>query len=306
MGKILIYYKYTDIQDPQAIMLWQQELCKSLGITGRILIAKEGINGTVGGSDEAADAYSKAMHAHPLFTDLHIKSSEGGAHHFPKLRVAVRNEIVTLGIPSDELKATGERTHLSPEQVHELLTNNPEDLVILDTRNTYETAIGKFKNAIDPEIENFRDFPHYIKENLEQFKDKQVLMYCTSGVRCERATAVLERENVAKAVYQITGGIQCYTDKYPDGFFRGKNYVFDGRIAMKINNDVLGRCYNCQVPYDDYTNCLNVLCNRQHISCPDCIQKLENTCSNSCQELVRTGTVEKRVSRARAEVTHDS
>jgi UPF0176 protein len=306
MGKILIYYKYIELEDPHTIKRWQQELCTTLGLTGRILIGVEGINGTVGGTDEATDAYIRAMHEHPLFADMPIKSSPGGAEHFPKLRIAVRNEIVTLGISPQELKATGERTHLTPEQVHELLNNKPEDLVILDTRNTYETAIGVFKDAVVPPIENFRDFPEYIQKNLEQFKDKQVLMYCTSGVRCERATAVLERENVTKAVYQITGGVQCYTDKFPEGHFRGKNYVFDGRIAMKINNDVLGTCYICAKPWDDYTNCLNVLCNRQHLSCPNCIEALENTCSTECQELVKNGTVEKRVARARTELRHDS
>ncbi|MGE0009256.1 MAG: rhodanese-related sulfurtransferase [Candidatus Babeliales bacterium] len=306
MGKILIYYKYTDIEDPHAIMQWQQTLCKELGITGRILLAKEGINGTVGGTDEATESYKKAMAEHPLFADMPIKSSEGGAHHFPKLRVAVRNEIVTLGLSPDEIKATGERTHLSPEQVHELLNNKPEDLVILDARNTYESAIGAFKDAVIPDIENFRDFPQYIKDNLDKFKDKQVLMYCTSGVRCERATAVLERENVAKSVHQITGGVQCYADKFPEGHFRGKNYVFDGRIAMKVNEDVLGSCYICAKPWDDYTNCLNVLCNRQHLSCPTCIAKLENTCSKECQELVKNGLVEIRVSRARTELKHDT
>lgn len=306
MGKILIYYKYIDIQDPHAIMKWQQTLCKELGLTGRILIGTEGINGTVGGTDEATDAYKKALAEHPLFADMPIKSSEGGAEHFPKLRVAVRKEIVSLGISPDELKATGERTHLSPEQAHQLLTKHPEDLVILDTRNSYETRIGKFRNAIDPHIENFRDFPQYIKENLDQFKDKQVLMYCTSGVRCERATAVLERENVAKAVYQITGGIQCYTDKYPEGHFRGKNYVFDGRIAMKINDDILGTCYMCNISCDDYTNCINVLCNLQHISCAGCREKLGNTCSQACQALVRDNKVEIRAIPARTELQHDA
>lgn len=302
MGKILIYYKYIELEDPHAIKRWQQELCTSLGLTGRILIGTEGINGTVGGTDEATSAYIKAVHEHPAFSDMPFKSSAGGSEHFPKLRVAVREEIVTLGISPQELKATGERTHLSPQQVHELLNNKPEDLVILDTRNTYESAIGAFTGAEIPDIENFRDFPEYIKQNLDKFKDKQVLMYCTSGVRCERATSVLERENVTKGVYQITGGVQCYTEAFPDGHFRGKNYVFDGRIAMKINDDVLGTCYVCANPWDDYTNCLNVMCNLQYLGCPPCVQALDNTCSSNCQALVKEGKVEIRKARARYEV----
>ncbi len=306
MGKILIYYKYIDLEDPHAIKRWQQELCTQLGLTGRILIGVEGINGTVGGTDEAAEAYIKAMHEHPLFADMPIKSSIGGAEHFPRLRIAVRDEIVTLGISPKDLKPSGPGTHLSPEQVHELLTNKPEDLVVLDTRNTYETQIGTFRDAIIPDIENFRDFPEYIEKNLDQFKGKQVLMFCTAGVRCERATSVLQQKNVAKAVYQITGGIHCYTEQFPDGHFRGKNYVFDGRVAVKVNDDILANCYVCAIPFDEYTNCINVLCNRQYPCCPACLEKLGNTCSTACQALVRDHKVEVRTIPKRPEHKHDS
>ncbi len=299
MGKILLYYKYVDIEDPHAIKRWQQELCADLGLTGRILIGKEGINGTVGGTNKATDAYIKAMQEHPLFSDVDFKTSKGGAEHFPKLRVAIRKEIVTLGIAPEALTPEQGGKHLEPKEVHELLEKHPEDLVILDTRNTYESRIGTFKNAITPEIDNFRDFPEYIENNIDQFKDKQVLMFCTGGVRCERATAVLQEKGIAKEIYQIKGGIHRYAEQFPDGYFRGKNYVFDGRIAVKINDDILGSCYLCDKECDKYTNCVNVQCNLQYIACKECLKKLESTCSFECQKLVQERKVAVRATSAR-------
>lgn len=286
MGKILIYYKYVPINDPQEVVNWQKAVCLALGLKGRILIAKEGINGTVGGSDNAAEIYKKIMLSHPLFDDVDIKESEGAADHFPRLRVVVRNEIVTLGVDPEKITAKDGGKHLTPDEVHTLLSNRPEDLVILDARNDFESAIGAFKDSITPPIKHFRDLPKYIDEHLDQFKDKKVLMHCTAGVRCERATAYLKSKGVAKEIYQIEGGIHRYIEKYPDGFFRGKNYVFDGRLSVKANDDILGKCALCSIPCDDYNNCLNADCNKHFICCDDCIQKYNYTCGTNCFELV--------------------
>jgi predicted sulfurtransferase len=286
MGKITLFYKYVNLSDPQAVMMWQRALCEKLNLTGRILIGTEGINGTVGGDERSIRCYVREMKQYAPFKNIDFKFSGCTNQPFEHLTVKVRKEIVALGINPQELTAQQGGKHLSPKQVHELLQNKPEDLVILDTRNACEVAIGKFEGAIDPKIEHFRDFPKYIEENLEQFKDKQVLMYCTGGIRCERASAVLKVKNVAKEVFQIKGGIHRYAQNYPNGFFRGKNYVFDNRIAMKVNNDILGQCYTCQKPYDEYTNCLNALCNKHYINCPTCIDNLSNTCSPKCQALV--------------------
>ena len=166
--------------------------------------------------------------------------------------------------------------------------------MILDARNNYEWVIGKFENAITPPIENFRDLPEYLEQNLDQFKDKQVLMYCTGGIRCERASAYLNEKNVAKKVYQLQGGIHRYVEQYPDGFFRGKNYVFDGRISVKINDDILASCTICNVACDDYHNCLNALCNEHFIACIACVEKLANTCSEKCQILLAENKVQER------------
>lgn len=283
MGTILLYYKYVDIEYPEAIKKWQKNLCESLGLTGRILLAHEGINGTVAGSDQAAQAYITAMNEHPLFKNIDFKKSVGDSSAFPKLKISVKNEIVHLGIDPQKVTVKDTGIHLTPEQTHQLLSNPPKDFVILDTRNNYESAVGTFTGSITPDIRYFRQLPQFIDENLDQFKDKDVLMHCTGGVRCERATAYLVQKGIAKQVYQVEGGIVRYTEKFPDGFFRGKNYVFDKRITVKINDDILGKCYSCQKPCDDFINCLNVLCNKHFISCSDCKTLLNNTCSTKCQ-----------------------
>jgi predicted sulfurtransferase len=286
MNKIVLFYKYIAINYPKQIMKWQQQICQELGLTGRILISHEGINGTLGGSAISLEQYISHMSAHELFGEIDFKISNGGPECFPRLSVKVRDEAVALGIPYDQLTPRNSGQHLTPEETHTLITQNPDDLVILDARNDYEWEIGRFNNAITPDIKNFRDLPAYLDKNLEQFKDKQVLMYCTGGIRCERATAYLNEKNIAKKVYQIKGGIVRYTEQYPDGHFRGKNYVFDARIAVKINDDILGSCILCKQSCDDYHNCLNAQCNKHFIGCYDCVNAFNKTCSQSCQILI--------------------
>jgi predicted sulfurtransferase len=234
------------------------------------------------------------MAKNPLFTDIDYKESTGGADSFNRLYITQRKEVVHLGIDPNQLRAQDGGTHLTPEQVHELLSNKPDNLVILDARNDYEWKIGRFQNAITPDIKNFREFPEYIEKNLDQFKDKQVLMYCTGGIRCERATAYLKTKEVAQEVYQIEGGIHRYTEQYPDGYFRGKNYVFDNRVAVRINDDVLSTCSLCPAPSDDYANCMNAECNNHYLCCADCLQTYDNTCSATCQDLIVRNLVKVR------------
>jgi predicted sulfurtransferase len=288
MGTILLYYKYVTIPNPLEIQNWQKELCSRLGLTGRILLAHEGINGTVGGSDEATQAYIQAMNEHPLFGGIDFKTAPGGADAFPRMKISVKKEIVHLGIDPQELTVKDTAQHLTPEEVHDLLSKAPEDLVIIDTRNSYETAVGKFQNAIDPQTRYFRQFPKWVDDNVDSLKDKTVFMYCTGGVRCERASAYITTKNIAKKVYQLEGGIHRYIEKYPNGHFRGKNYVFDNRITVRANEDVLSVCLNCAAQSDEYFNCLNALCNKHFTSCPGCIQRLENSCSLQCQELIKS------------------
>lgn len=294
MGTIILFYKYISIPDPQAIMDWQRTLCKKLGLTGRIILAHEGINGTLGGATQAIEDYKVAMDAHPLFGSIDFKQAPGNADCFPKLRIVVKPEIVYLGLDPNKVTPADGGIHLKPAQAHELIKQNPDDLLIFDARNRLESRVGTFVGAVTPDIAHFRDLPTYIDNNLEQFKDKQVLMFCTGGIRCERASAYVALKGVAKKVYQIEGGIHRYIEQYPDGYFRGKNYVFDGRVTVKVNDDILGTCDLCAQPCDDFSNCLNASCNKHFIGCQSCITAFENSCSKQCHELLATHQVKKR------------
>lgn len=287
--KIILYYKYVTIENPQRILKEQRRLCESLNLKGRIILAHEGINGTLGGTVEEIEKYKNFMNSHELFKNIDFKESPGSADDFPRLRVVIKDEIVHLGIDTKEVTVKDGGKHLSPDEVHELLKENPDDLVILDTRNNYESRVGTFKGSLTPNIKTFRELPQYIDENKEKFKDKKVLMHCTGGVRCERATAYLNQKKIAKEIYQVNGGIHRYTEKYPDGYFRGKNYVFDNRVTVRINNDVLTDCDICKNPCDEYTNCINSLCNKHFISCETCIERLNNCCSETCSQKISTG-----------------
>lgn len=298
-GTILLYYKYVSIPHPKQIQKWLTALCKKLELTGRIIIAHEGINGTVGGATAAIKAFKKEFLSHPLFVDTDVKESQGSADDFPRLSIKVRTEVVSLGVDPEALTTKNTGIHLSPDQTHEIIEHK-KDLVILDARNNYESRIGKFKGAITPDIRSFHDFPKYIDQNLEQFKNKEVLMYCTGGVRCERATAYLAEKNISKNIYQVDGGICRYVEKYPDGFFRGKNYVFDARVAVTANDDILTECDLCQEPCADYTNCINTLCNKQFIACASCRDTYEYTCSSKCHLLVKNKKVPTRPDRINA------
>ena len=294
MNSIILFYKYIFIKDPNAILKWQKEICFRLGLKGRVILAQEGINGTLGGDHKAIEIYKREMLAHPLFGEIDFKQTDNTGNHFPRLRIVVKKEIVNLGLDPEAIKADQAGIHLEPSQAHELIEKKPANLVIIDCRNQVESAIGTIPGAIKPEVARFRDFPAYVDQHLDNLKDKQVLMYCTGGVRCERASAYIKSKGVAQEVYHIKGGIHRYIEQFPDGFFRGKNYVFDGRTAIKVTNDILGTCSICQTSCDEYTNCLRALCNRHFIGCQDCLEKYGNTCSAVCHDMIMNQNAPKR------------
>lgn len=294
MGKVLVYYKYIDIEYPKRLLKWQHKICTELGLKGRIIIAHEGINGTVGGTDESVDRYQKIMKENSLFADVDFKESPGDADCFPRLSIKIKEEITKLGLDTKLIRAENGGKHLTPAESHELMAKSPDNLVILDARNDYEWKIGSFEGAIKPDIRYFRELPGYIDTHLDQFKDKQVLMFCTGGVRCERASAYLKSKEVAQEVYQIEGGIHRYAEQFPDGFFRGKNYVFDGRIATTVNPDIVSTCSLCSTESDNYENCANASCNNHFISCISCVEKFDHACGETCATLLREHKVGRR------------
>ncbi len=300
MNTILLFYKYVHIEHPKQIQKWLAQLCANFGFKGRILLGTEGINATLGGSVEYVERFKEVMSAHPLFGGIDFKQSPCSAEDFPRMQIKIRTEIVTLGISPEELTVADGGKHLTPAQTHDLISKKPDNLVILDARNMVEWKVGAFEGAIKPDIEQFRQLPDYIKAHADDFAGKQVLMYCTGGIRCERASAVVKKYTNAQEVYQIEGGIHRYAEQFPDGYFRGKNYVFDGRVSVRVNEDVLASCELCQKPSDEYADCRNVECNKHFICCDDCIVTHETTCSVRCKELVDGGTVRVRANDVRS------
>lgn len=286
MGTIILYYQYITIQYPKRIQKWQEKICADLNLKGRIIIAHEGINGTLGGSVDSIEKYKQIMRSNELFATIDFKESRGDSTCFVRLQIKIKDEIVRFGIDPNTLTTEHTGIHLTPRQTHERIGNAGQNMVIFDARNEYESQVGAFKNAIKPPIKYFRQLPAYIDANLEQFKDKDVIMYCTGGVRCERASAYLKLKGVAKQVYQMEGGIHRYIEQYPNGFFEGKNYVFDNRLVVKANDTVLGLCSLCNNGEDEYTNCLHAACNKHFICCAACLETLKGMCSKDCYDLV--------------------
>lgn len=301
---IILFYKYVCITNTNTILLWQKKICQELSLKGRVIIAPEGINGTLEGTLANITIYKNIMLSHELFGDIDFKESPTTNNHFPRLRIVVKDEIVNTGLGPNVAKPEQTGIHLDPEQAHALIAQKADDLLIIDCRNQIESAIGAIEGALRPAVNHFRDFPQYIDEHVQKLKDKKILMYCTGGVRCERASAYIKSKKVAKEVYHIKGGIHRYVEQFPNGYFKGKNYVFDGRLAVTVSNDTLGTCFICKNPCDEYTNCLRASCNRHFISCASCIKNYENTCSKECFNLIKSGTAKKRPHPSRL-YTHD-
>lgn len=269
--KVLLYYKFVPVEDPETAMLWQKALCEKLELTGRVILAPHGINGTLGGTLEACKAYVKAMKKSTKFKDTQFKWSEGTGDDFPKLSVKVRKELVTLD-PEKEFDVYNKSKGLSPAQWHEYLENNP-DVILLDARNVYESEIGVFKtgskNLIAPKINAFRE----IKEHLDDIpKDKPVLTYCTGDVRCEYLSAYMKDKGFDE-VYHLEGGIVKYGQQYGDkGFWDGKCFTFDNRMKLDFADDI-AECRQCGDKTSEQINCEVAECNELQVVCEKCQKK---------------------------------
>lgn len=295
MQKIVLYYKFAPVADPEAVRLWQRSLCERLHLRGRIVLSRHGINGTVGGDIEDVKAYVKETKSYAPFKKTAFKWSEGGREHFPRLSVKVRPELVTFGVPDeiqvDEHGVIGAGKHLKPEEVHQLVKERG-DVVFFDGRNAYEAAVGRFKNAVVPDTRTTRDFLCELEGGkYNDIKDKPVITYCTGGIRCEPLSALMKNRGF-KEVYQIDGGIVKYGEKYKDdGLWEGSLYVFDDRMGMKFSDKAkdIGVCAHCAANTSNYENCALASCNNLVLICERCKTDKE-TCSDACKEQLATVT----------------
>ncbi len=288
--QVLLYYKYVRIDDSDDFMNAHRELCERLGLLGRILIAEEGINGTVSGETAATEEYMASMHADPQFADMEFKIDPADAHVFPKLLIKVREEIVTIDLGNDDVnpnETTGKR--LSPAEF--LAAMQEEDVIVLDGRNDYESALGRFKGAVCPEVEHFREFPDWIREHLADAKDKKILTYCTGGIRCEKLSGFLLKEGF-EDVSQLDGGIVTYgkDEEVQGANFDGQCYVFDQRIGVEVNRsggkEIIARCKHCGEPSERYVNCAHKPCNAQTFICEKCEASFGRYCGEPCRKAI--------------------
>lgn len=278
MQKILLYYKFTPIKDPEAVRLWQKTLTDSLELRGRILISPHGLNGTVGGEMADLKSYIKATKEFAGFNDIVFKWSDGTREDFPRMSVKVRSEIVAFNA-ADELRVDengviGGGTHLKPAQVHKLVEER-DDVVFFDGRNAHEAAIGKFKNAVVPDTHTTHDFIKELESGkYDDIKDKPIVTYCTGGIRCEILSSLMVNRGF-KEVYQIDGGIVKYGETYgDDGLWEGSLRVFDDRMTIDFSDHtkVIGECRHCQGATSNYENCAWANCNDLVLICENCKQ----------------------------------
>ncbi len=286
---VVLFYKYTPIDETTALVESQRSLCKALSLCGRIRCSTEGINGNLGGKKSSVHTYIEEMRKIPAFADTDFKLGSltddrpAEDQMMKGLTIKITGELVSLGGTVDPSLPSGR--HLTPQEFHSFLDDAERgkraDVVLLDTRNVYETEIGRFQlkgaKTVDPETRQFSELPRRFQDRrlLQQLKGKHILMYCTGGVRCERASALLKSCGSGfENVYQLSGGIHRYCERYGDsGYFRGKNFVFDDRMCTGPAQPECGRCSQCQLPFDDYTlGCRCVNCRMRIIVCKKCYE----------------------------------
>ena len=293
--RVLLYYHYVKIEDPQAAREEHLAFCKSINLLGRIYISEEGINGTVSGLTADIDTYITWMENHIYFKGVTYKIDEADAHAFKKMHVRVKNELVNFSLEDDINPKELTGRYVEPKEFFERISD--PDTIIIDARNDYEYDLGHFRGAVKPEIKTFRELPNWIRANKARFEGKKILTYCTGGVRCEKFSGWLKREGF-EDVGQLHGGIVTYgKDPVAQGaYWDGQCYVFDNRIAVSVNHvnpRVVGKDYFTGEPCERYINCANPECNKQFLCTEENEKRFRGSCSDACRVHPRNRYIEK-------------
>lgn len=284
----LSFYTYAKIGDPHTFRDDLYRDWEAIGVLGRIYVATEGINAQISVPAANWDAFETHIRQIPFLQQVRLNIAvEDDGKSFFKLKIKVRPKILADGLEDTSFDVTQSGQHVDAETFNQLTSQ--EDTVIVDMRNHYESEVGHFKGAICPDVDTFRDSLPVITEILEPHRDKHIVMYCTGGIRCEKASAWFKHQGFEK-VYQLEGGIIKYAhDVQENGLenkFIGKNFVFDERLGERISEEVIAHCHQCGAPCDTHTNCNNVSCNLLFIQCEACAQQHEGCCSEACQEFI--------------------
>jgi UPF0176 protein len=298
------FYRYVRVEDAQQMRDDLYKEWSELGVLGRTYVAAEGINAQINVPEPQWDEFVEKLSEHPEFTDMRFKIAvEEPKESFWKLTIKVKKQIVADGLKPEDYDVTNVGTHLEPEDFNKALE---QGAICVDMRNHYESRIGKFEGAITPDCDTFREELPMVKEMLKGKEDEKVLLYCTGGIRCEKASAYLKEQGF-KDVNQLHGGIINYAHemekKGEQSKFIGKNFVFDDRGAERITEDVLSTCDQCESSCDDYTNCKNMMCNLLFIQCGSCQQSYKNCCSYKCRKIVELPEEQQRELRKGVEHT---
>ncbi len=283
------FYAYAHIGNPK-ILRDHLFLCwNALDVLGRIYVAKEGINAQLSVPAPKFDAFKKHLDSVAFLRGIRLNIAvEQDNKSFLKLTVKVRDKIVADGLEDDSFDVTNKGVHLSAKEFNALTSQ--EDTIVVDMRNHYESEIGHFTGAITPDVDTFRDSLPIIERDLAAHKDnKNLVMYCTGGIRCEKASAYFKHKGF-KRVYQLEGGIIEYARQVKDqgleNKFIGKNFVFDERRSETISDDVIAACHQCGAACDTHVNCANEGCHLLFIQCPSCAEQFDQCCSNDCADIV--------------------
>ncbi|UII26649.1 rhodanese-related sulfurtransferase [Fulvivirga maritima] len=284
----LSFYKYVKLSDPQDFRDKLYNDYSNLGVYGRIYVANEGVNAQISVPAERYEEYAEYMNNSEQLNGAHLNNAiEDDGKSFFKLKIQVRKKILADGLNDTTFDVTNKGVHLTAEDFNKLAED--PNTILLDMRNHYETEVGHFKDAICPDVDTFRDSLPIIEEMLEDKKDKNLLMYCTGGIRCEKASAYYKHKGF-KNVFQLQGGIIEYArqvnEQGIENKFIGKNFVFDERLGERISDDVISHCHQCGKPCDDHTNCKNDGCHLLFIQCKECAEKYEGCCSEECVDII--------------------
>ncbi|SMP20139.1 rhodanese-related sulfurtransferase [Chryseobacterium profundimaris] len=285
----LSFYAYAKIEDPKKFRDDLFIAWNALDALGRIYVAHEGINAQMSVPADNFEAFRETLEAYDFMKGIRLNVAvEQDNHSFLKLTIKVRNKIVADGLNDETFDVTNKGVHLKAKEFNELLSD--PNTIVVDFRNHYESEVGHFEGAITPDVENFRESLPIINEQLQDFKeDKNLLMYCTGGIRCEKASAYFKHQGF-KNVFQLEGGIIEYTRQIKEegiqSKFIGKNFVFDHRLGERITDDIISQCHQCGKPCDNHTNCANDACHLLFIQCDECKAAMENCCSTDCRETI--------------------
>ncbi len=292
----LSFYQYAKIGNPELFRDHLYLMLEPIGVMGRIYIAQEGINGQISVPESNFEKFKEELYSITFLNGIRVNVAvDDDGRSFFKLKIQVKAKIVADGLNDATFDPSNKGVHLNAKAFNEIAKD--PNTIIVDMRNHYESEVGHFEGAICPDVDTFRDALPVVEEILEPHKEKNIVMYCTGGIRCEKASAYYKHKGFQN-VYQLEGGIIKYAqDAEKEGLpvlFKGKNFVFDERLGERITEDIISKCHQCGKPCDDHTNCKNVGCNLLFIQCEECAAEHEGCCSSTCQEVIHMSEEEQK------------